>query len=224
MDIFGPWGWVIATVLAVTILLIRDRFTIIGCPECDAQLEKGTEICSFCGYDFVQEQRPWADRPPGAVDLHLESDRATSLDLAILNYEFPRISDDEWDSNWLLVRLEGRQPRDSWTHVSSCLLTWDLQALAEWFDALAEGREAPALQFTEPVLSFVAGGPVGGRAKILVEVVLEPPVRSEPEDVELPLLVEHAQLREAAASLRRAAERFPVRAARPSAPGVPRLP
>jgi hypothetical protein len=216
MDVFGPLGWVIAIVLAVTILLIRDRFTIIGCPECDAQLEKGTEVCSFCGYDFVEEQRPWADRPPGPVDLHLETDRATSFDRAVLNYEFPQISDDEWDSNWLLVRMEGRQPRNSWTQVSSCLLTWDLQALAEWFDVMAEGREPPSLRFTEPVLNFVAGGHVDGRAKIVVEVVLEPPVRSRPEDVELPLFIEREQLREAAASLRRAAERFPVRGPRPS--------
>lgn len=213
MDIFGPLGWAVVVIVAIAILLLRDRFTRIYCPDCDADLPKGTSVCTFCGYDFQSMQRPSPKRPPGAVDLRLADDRGNSFELAVLNYQFPGIREDEWDSNWLLVRMEGGGPRSSWTRVDSCLLTWELSDLADWLTALGSDQPVePEIVFTEPTLQLSSTETEGGRMNLAVQVVLETPQRPQPEDVVLTVTVDKGQLSEAAKSLSQALEHFPVRA------------
>jgi hypothetical protein len=77
------------------------------------------------------------------------------FELAILGYQFPKIKNDAWDSNWLIIEghvsLSGRD----WHFRDSCLTTFEVLQLAQWLDAVATGSAAAAsCGFTEPNLQF----------------------------------------------------------------------
>src|SRR2546427_9515593 len=79
--------------------------------------------------------------------------------LWVSGYQFRGIQKREWDSpcdsNWLNIGVRVDAPLGSWQFTRACLLTWELESLATWFDAI--NREAPIeshIGFTEPVLQF----------------------------------------------------------------------
>jgi hypothetical protein len=85
----------------------------------------------------------------------LEGTNGRRLELTLVAYEFPEIEDDRWDSNWLVVRISAADDTDSWTAEDPCLLTWEVDELADWLDAVAEPPATVAdLEFTEPNLMF----------------------------------------------------------------------
>lgn len=75
--------------------------------------------------------------------------------LTISGYQFPNVSDDEWDSNWLVieghVNLRGRE----WRFRDPCMTTFEARSLADWLEALSQGAQAlPYCALTEPNLEF----------------------------------------------------------------------
>jgi hypothetical protein len=75
--------------------------------------------------------------------------------LNVAGYQFPGISNDEWDSNWLIidgaVRLDGRE----WRFKEPCLTTFEALRLASWLEGCAQGKTAELeCSFTEPNLQF----------------------------------------------------------------------
>lgn len=60
----------------------------------------------------------------------------SEIDLRLTRYQFPEITDEKWDANWLMIALRVQAPQGSWHTVDPALLTWEVQELADWFEAL----------------------------------------------------------------------------------------
>jgi hypothetical protein len=84
--------------------------------------------------------------------MKLNSDSGNAFEFHLLRYEHPDVTEDLWDSNWLVV--DGKVTTDdrTWRFVESCVTTFELEQLAEWLDSL--GSEPSALAFAEPTLAF----------------------------------------------------------------------
>ena len=83
-------------------------------------------------------------------------DHATDdfLALSLCGYQFERVTD-QWDSNWLLMQIDGSLNGRSWTTTDPCLDTFEVEALARWLLAAADAPVTlEPLGFTEPRLSF----------------------------------------------------------------------
>jgi hypothetical protein len=82
------------------------------------------------------------------------SDSGNSFELLILRYEYPDITEDRWDSNWLVVSGKVTTPDSDWRFIEPCVTTFELADLADWLDALgSDGEEPAAFAFTEPNLA-----------------------------------------------------------------------
>lgn len=73
--------------------------------------------------------------------------------LRIIDYEFPDIKNDEWDSNWLLIETKVTLDGESWLMTDPCLLTWEVMWLANWLKAIShEDLAIEEVGFLEPNL------------------------------------------------------------------------
>jgi len=79
-----------------------------------------------------------------------------TVDFRITNYEFPKISNDEYDNNWLLIYLKVKSKLGNWQTIDPSLLTYEIKELIDWFDALLQNKQSKYvnLNFIEPNLSF----------------------------------------------------------------------
>jgi len=86
--------------------------------------------------------------------MRLLADDGTSLELNVVGYQFPQLVGVPYDSNWLIiaghVALGGRE----WKFRDPCLLTNEVLALAEWFEARSKASNDDEFGFIEPNLSF----------------------------------------------------------------------
>ena len=75
--------------------------------------------------------------------------------LLVIDYEFPDIVDDEWDSNWLLIETKAKLEGKSWAVIDPCLLTWEVLWLVNWLEAISYGDlSIDEVNFLEPNLHF----------------------------------------------------------------------
>jgi hypothetical protein len=86
--------------------------------------------------------------------MRLLADDGTSLELSVVGYESPRLAGD-LDSNWLIIAgcaaLDGRE----WKFRDPCLLTNEVSALADWFEARSKApSDDGEIWFIEPNLYF----------------------------------------------------------------------
>lgn len=87
--------------------------------------------------------------------MHMSGSDGSLFEMRVVGYQFPEIQDEEYDSNWLLIQIHLVHPRGEWTTVDPCLLTYEVEELADWFDAIARGDHVDAEQhFIEPNLLF----------------------------------------------------------------------
>lgn len=144
-----------------------------------------------------------------------------ALELVLVGYQFPQIATAEYDSNWLNVRVRVHHARGDWTAQDPSLLTYEAAQLADWLEAVADGKEADAeCSFLEPNLRFeLRLAPSGQRVlRAFFELESRPKWATHdgvPEDdifVDLP--VDRSQLTAAAAALREQLQVYPQRAAR----------
>jgi hypothetical protein len=142
------------------------------------------------------------------------------LEVEILGYEFPPTMDDQYDSNWLIIRISAKTATGSWTATDPSLLTSEVVWLADWFDGIARGEEKDReLEFLEPNLSFELLETSSDRARLRAwfELELRPTwARSDAageRDLHAELDVTHADLRRAAEALRTQLRQFPPRGA-----------
>jgi hypothetical protein len=83
------------------------------------------------------------------------NDEGSSFEMNIRGYQFPEVEDDKYDSNWLIVKINVNHPKGHWVSQYPCLLTWEVEDLAEWLSEIAYGRPAKSvLNFIEPNLEF----------------------------------------------------------------------
>jgi hypothetical protein len=154
------------------------------------------------------------------MGLVLESaDGQQRLELDVLGYESPDVEDEQYDSNWLLIRVDAQDGDTTWSVEDPALLTWEVERLAGWFGRLARGRfEHPWCGFVEPNLEFRADplpDGAGVRLRVYFELELRPPDRRSGvvgrRDVFLQFALTPEQLRAAARQLYSLVARFPVR-------------
>lgn len=152
---------------------------------------------------------------PAPGPMKLVSRNGGSLVLSVDGYQFPEITDDRWDSNWLVVTGRVTGPRGSWTFRDPCLTTLELARLASWLAATDSGPpEHGTLEFLEPNLRFEhVGGPEPAIRLRLAHESAPPTLtgngRLRGVLLEFPLCLNEPKV--AATEARCLAERFPVR-------------
>ena len=87
--------------------------------------------------------------------MRLLSDDGTSIELTVVGYQFQQFVGVPYDSNWLIiagrVTLAGRE----WKFRDPCLLTNEVLALADWFQARSRApNDNGEIGFIEPNLRF----------------------------------------------------------------------
>ncbi len=172
--------------------------------------------------------------------LELGTSGQNELKLAVLGYQFPDITGDYWDSNWLYIYGRATIDGGKWSFRDSCLTTFELRSLERWFEALARraedgevdrssrrglrwlrraGGKHPEQEtwFTEPNLRFAWIDDEDG-VTIRVGFALEsaPPWATEGEyfnsELTLALACSADDLRAATRALSDMCQRYPIRA------------
>jgi hypothetical protein len=141
------------------------------------------------------------------------------IQVAILNYETPEITDSRFQSNWLIAEFRASCPQGSWARNDAFLLTPEVALLADWLEAVAHNNvHDETIEFLEPNLKLVHV-PVevcGTAINVCLELELRPPwaqstiVNGDPYVIML--RPGKADLTRAAHDLREDLKRFPVRA------------
>ena len=85
----------------------------------------------------------------------LKDNSGASFELNVAGYQFPGLQHAEYDSNWLLIRLEVESPLGSWKSTDLSLLTYEVEALANWLEEIELGEPSKGgIEFIEPNLSL----------------------------------------------------------------------
>lgn len=86
----------------------------------------------------------------------LNCENNQTVELKIHNYEFPDTLNKDHDANWLDICLKVENADWKWETIDPSLLTWDVEALIEWFRTIAKSQkpEKNERTFLEPNLSF----------------------------------------------------------------------
>ena len=149
----------------------------------------------------------------------LRSRDLSEFELRIIGYQFPGFSGDMFDDNWLIVEIRAA-PADErpWRSTDPSLLTWEVERLSDWLEALASGQAVEdAEDFVEPNLRFEVADRDQDTITIRVYFELEsrPPWffadAAGMDDLWIDLRVDTDDLRAAAEDLRRELARFPPR-------------
>ena len=87
--------------------------------------------------------------------MKLQASDGSFFELIIVSYQFPDLPHADYDSNWLLIKIDVRHPRGSWSTIDPSLLTYEVESLAEWFEKVRKGEKVETdIDFVEPNLSF----------------------------------------------------------------------
>lgn len=136
-----------------------------------------------------------------------------SLRIGVERYQFPEITDDYWDSNWLIITGDAVLDDKSWSFRDPCLTTFEMERLADWLDQVSSGQcEKAFCGFTEPNLDFERVSATAVRVAFSLEAL--PPWSKRDGDFgeigfEVPI---NDRLIAAASSLRAFLTGFPIRA------------
>ena len=143
----------------------------------------------------------------------------SAFELRVAGYQFPGFSGDEFDANWLIV--EGRVAQvgeRTWEFRDPALLTWEIERLSNWLEALASGvATEDGEDFVEPNLRFevVEKGEDTITLRVYFELEARPPWffadAAVMDDLWIDLRVDNDDLFAAAEDLRRDLARFPAR-------------
>jgi hypothetical protein len=151
--------------------------------------------------------------------LILRSRDLSEFELRVAGYQFPDSEHNDWDSNWLNVEIRAA-PVDErpWRATDPSLLTWEVERLSNWLEALASGFPVEdGEDFVEPNLRFEVAHRDQDTITIRVYFELEsrPPWffadAAGMHDLWLDLRVDSTDLSAAAEDLRRDLARFPPR-------------
>ncbi|GAB3216280.1 hypothetical protein GCM10027586_07850 [Kineococcus gypseus] len=164
--------------------------------------------------------------------MQLASTDGATFELSPIGYQFDASgTPGDWDANWLIVRGQVRTASGrSWTFTDPSLTTWEAQELGRWLHSAAQGQiEATAqpheddgslLTFTEPNLAFSVAAVLGTQTLLRVHLSLEALPQDLPwtgrdgpalHEYSVPLTLERAQLRAAAAQWQDDLTPFPAR-------------
>jgi hypothetical protein len=146
----------------------------------------------------------------------LKDDENTEFELKVRGYQFPQLTSEEYDSDWLVINIWVKHPLGSWASTDPCLLTWEAANLADWFEAIADGKVVDEEQsFLEPNLRFELIENAAKKLRVYFELECRPAWApydgAGMDDLWLEFGIGVEELRTAAASLRHDVNRFPIR-------------
>ncbi|MCQ8193727.1 WapI family immunity protein [Streptomyces rugosispiralis] len=135
----------------------------------------------------------------------LLADHEHRIELRPLRYQFPVVSGDQYDDNWLVIGGEVTTLEGSWSFTDPCLLTDEARQISPWLRAVGGAMltgTQPDLHFLEPVVSFGRTG--SGFVRVHLSQEAAPPWLDGDERLD-ELVVE---IKATAAGLRQAAEEW----------------
>ena len=92
----------------------------------------------------------------------------------IKDYQYPGNRNNEFDANWLYITIGVDTPQWSWKKTDPSLLTWEVQSLIDWLEAVVINQEEwNCINFTEPNLSFCIRGKGPHRIILGLHLALE---------------------------------------------------
>ena len=154
----------------------------------------------------------------------LRGTNEAEFELALIEDRFPEVQDAHDDSAWVTLSIRVGTPEETWEETAPCLNIFELQTLAEWLEAVAaHGPEVGEVDLLEPELNFSLSREGSSEVTVRVrfhlegrpdELALDAPTDRDYVDIR----IDRAQLRSAAAELRRDLETVAARAGR--APAV----
>jgi hypothetical protein len=77
------------------------------------------------------------------------------IEIEVLGYEFPSITDSYWDSNWLFVRLSANDGKSSWRASEAAFGSPDLERLVADLGSLAREHRAFDWDPLEPYIRII---------------------------------------------------------------------
>ncbi|MEM9081434.1 MAG: hypothetical protein AAGC74_12160 [Verrucomicrobiota bacterium] len=87
--------------------------------------------------------------------MKLVKDSTRSFALHVAGYQFPELENEDYDSNWLNIRIDVLHPEGSWTATDPSLLTYELRELGTWLASITKNpAESSEIDFIEPNLKF----------------------------------------------------------------------
>ena len=95
----------------------------------------------------------------------------TEFEFRVVGYQFPEVTDEDYDANWLLVSINVRSPGGSWSKTDPCLLTWEGHWFANWLADIMAGREEEkTMSFLDSNLFFEVEGRGQHQVKLKIEL------------------------------------------------------
>ena len=138
-----------------------------------------------------------------------------TVDFRITNYEFPKISNDEYDDNWLLIYLKVESKLGNWQTIDPSLTTWEVRELIDWFNLLLQNKQPKHinLSFIEPNLSFELLKNISDTTTFRIKFDLESKPKSAKNDDEyfVDCLVDKQDLKRIIDELEKELAKYPER-------------
>ena len=139
-----------------------------------------------------------------------------TVELKIINYQYPEITDGDWDSNCLNIYLKVKSDVGNWQTVDPSLTTWDVKRLINWFDNLSNNiqPEYTDICFLEPNISFELMGSFDSETKtIRIKFDLESRPQSATDDKEyfVDFIADNNELKSIVVDLQKELEKYPER-------------
>jgi hypothetical protein len=141
------------------------------------------------------------------------------LKLTLVGYQFPEMTCEPYDSNWLVIDVDVTTPHRSWRASDPCLLTYEVEQLARWLEQAADGTpDNRVCRFIEPCLQFELHDCEGDEPslRVVFDLELRPDWQTERarqrDNVWIDLQVDRQKLLLSAQALREQLAQFPQRA------------
>jgi hypothetical protein len=144
--------------------------------------------------------------------MKFESAAGNVFQLNLVGYEQPDVTEDLWDSNWLVVNGTVTAGDRTWRFVSPCVTTFELEELSEWLEGVAS--EPTELTFAEPTLAFSYAPRPTPVLRIRFAFASAPPWLTEDQRADgetLDFETSRAQAKALAGDLREALADYPTR-------------
>lgn len=144
--------------------------------------------------------------------MRLTDHRGTSLEFGAVRYQFPQLTREPYDSNWLVIAGRIEKDGDAWKFNDPCLLTNEMLALAEWLEARAQNMDGESeISFIEPNFYFKWAD---GVLRVDLEQECRPPWApfDKVDEFYLTLSPSPQEMASAAEALRADLKKFPIRA------------
>ena len=139
-----------------------------------------------------------------------------TVEFKITNYQFPEITNCEYDSNWLLIYLKVKSDCGNWETVDPSLLVRDLKDIIEWFEKLSNDidSDSDSLVFMETNLEFKLTKINTDKKRIRIKFDLESRHSNAKDEEEFYVDCEYnnTELKLIVSELKKEAELFPERA------------